>query len=275
MSDYKIVASDLDGTLLDEKSEVSKENIAAIHKFAKKGVWFVPSTGRTMAEIPEKIKNNPDIRYFIHSNGAVVFDKKTGDRILNCVEQSIGKKVLDIVSDYQVHMTLRKDGDCHVDAGCQTEEIWDYYNVCREHQVVVRDYAKLHEDFKERIYSSDDVEVFSFFFHSMEEKLECKERLLQIKEVKVAAAAEYNLEIFNANAGKGQALYMLADLLGVDYSQTISMGDSNNDSSITQAAGLGLAVSNACQSLKDVADEIICSNEEHAAEYVFNRYFSK
>ena len=66
----------------------------------------------------------------------------------------------------------------------------------------------------------------------------------------------------------------LADLLGIDYSDTISAGDSNNDLTITQAAGLGLAVSNACDSLKEVADEIICSNDEHIVSYILNHYFS-
>ena len=86
-------------------------------------------------------------------------------------------------------------------------------------------------------------------------------------------ASEYNIEIMNIEAGKGNALYALCDLLGVDYEDTISMGDSDNDSSVTKAAGLGLAMANAVDSLKAIADEIICSNEEHGVEYVLNHYF--
>ena len=86
-------------------------------------------------------------------------------------------------------------------------------------------------------------------------------------------ASEYNLEIMNIDAGKGNALYALCDLVGVAYEDTISIGDSDNDSSVTKAAGLGLAMENACDALKAIADEIICTNEEHAAVYVLNHYF--
>ena len=51
------------------------------------------------------------------------------------------------------------------------------------------------------------------------------------------------------------------------------MGDSDNDNSMIRAAGLGLVVSNGCDSLKKIANEIICSNEEHAIAYVLERYF--
>ena len=68
-------------------------------------------------------------------------------------------------------------------------------------------------------------------------------------------------------------MHSLADMLGVAHGDTISIGDSDNDASIVEAAGLGLAVSNACDSLKAVADEEICSNEEHAIAYVLTHYF--
>ena len=57
MKTYKIIASDLDGTLLNSSSEISKENIDAINNLNEKGVAFVPCTGRTYSEIPDKIKN--------------------------------------------------------------------------------------------------------------------------------------------------------------------------------------------------------------------------
>ena len=81
-----------------------------------------------------------------------------------------------------------------------------------------------------------------------------------------------------ADADPGVVLWKFlasaADMLGVNYADTIAIGDSDNDNSIVQASGLGLAVSNATNSLKAVADEIISSNDEHAIDYVLARYFS-
>lgn len=271
---YKIVASDLDGTLLNSRSKVSNENLLAISELTKKGVYFVPSTGRTFSEIPVELKNNPDIRYVIHSNGAVVFDKLTQKRIMNCISNADGRYILDVLASCDSHITIRQNGECFVDTAMQTKQLWDYYNLCEAHRVVVRDYAAHLPEFEKFSSSADNVEVFSAFFHSYDEKIACKKQLAQNTRFRVVEADEYNLEIINANAGKGNALYALADMLGVNYADTIAIGDSDNDNSIVQASGLGLAVSNATNSLKAVADEIISSNDEHAIDYVLARYFS-
>lgn len=274
MSNYKIVASDLDGTLLNDKAEISRENLNAIDELIKKGVYFVPCTGRTISEIPAELTNNPNIRYIIHSNGASVYDKETDKRILNCIPNSLGREILDIVNEYECHITFRRNGKCYVDSAFQSEEDFAYYNVCEAHCDVVRKFATHLDDFKTESYMADEVEVFSVFFHNYEDKLKCKKKFEEIQGLCVVAVSEYNLEIVNVNAGKGNALCTLAELTGVDIRDTISIGDSDNDSNITKVAGLGLAVSNAESSLKEIADEIICSNEEHVAIYVLKHYFS-
>ncbi len=274
MKSYKVVASDLDGTLLNNESKISGENLKAIKKLAGLGVYFVPSTGRTFSEIPEELRNNPDIRYVIHSNGAVVLDKETGNRIANCIPGSLCCEILDILNAYETHIAFRCDGQCFVDARFQTDELFDYYNLIEAHRVVIRDYAVHLDDFEKVCRELDNVEVFSAFFRNMEDKLVCKSLFEKMEGLRVVEVSEHNLEVVNVNAGKGNALHSLADLLGVSHSDTISIGDSDNDTSITQAAGLGLAVSNACDSLKEIAGEIICSNEEHAVVYVLSHYFS-
>ena len=81
-----------------------------------------------------------------------------------------------------------------------------------------------------------------------------------------------NLEIFSVKAGKGTALEKLAESLGIPMWETIGIGDSGNDISLVKSAGLGLAVENACGELKEIADEVICSNDCHAIRYVEEKY---
>ena len=64
----------------------------------------------------------------------------------------------------------------------------------------------------------------------------------------------------------------LADMLGVGRDQTIAVGDTTNDTSIVKAAALGLATGNAMEALKEIADQVICTNEEHSARYVLEHY---
>ena len=104
--EYRIIASDLDGTLLNDKKEVSPENIAAIARMAELGVYFVPCSGRTLSEIPENVKSIPSVRYIIHSDGAVIHDKVTGERIERCMTQGAVKPALDILFEYENSMTV-------------------------------------------------------------------------------------------------------------------------------------------------------------------------
>ena len=274
MSKYRVVASDLDGTLLNNLSKVSHENLKAIQTLHELGVYFVPSTGRTFSEIPTPIKNNDTIRYYIHSNGAVVFDKLEGKRISNCISNKTGREILDLIGKFEAEINIRHNGQLIVDAVMRDKEYYDYHNVIEAHIDCINNYSTRVDSFVDYVHSADDIEVFTAFFHNHSDKMYCKKRLAEIPELRVVEASEYNIEIFNVHAGKGNALYALADMLNVARSETISIGDSDNDSTITQAAGLGLAVSNACASLKAAADQIICSNEEHAVSYVLSHYFS-
>ena len=73
--DYKLISVDLDGTLLEGVMTVSEENIAAAEELARKGALIVPNTGRAFVELPEIIKTLPIFRYYIYSDGAVIYDK--------------------------------------------------------------------------------------------------------------------------------------------------------------------------------------------------------
>ncbi len=272
MENYKIIASDLDGTLLNNNAEVSAENLAAIDRVLQKGVVFVPCTGRTYSEIPKNILAIPSCRYVIHSNGAVVYDRETGHRIQKCISGKDARTAIDIFTSYDVHITYRKGGECFVDARYQNEESFEKYNVIEAHQVVIRDFAVLLSEFDSHLQKVEDVEVFSIFFRKYEDKIRCRERIEQTGTMKAVEVSEYNLEIMNIEAGKGNALYSLADMLGVPREATIGVGDSDNDSSLISAAGLGLAVSNGCEALLKIADEKICSNEEHIVDYIEKQY---
>lgn len=273
MKKYKLISSDLDGTLLNSRAEVSEENLTAISKLGKMGIHFVISTGRTFAEIPEVLKENSDIRYCIYSNGAVVYDKLTEQRILACIDRATVQKILDVVSGYDAHLMIRYNGCAFVDKKFQTDYYFDYYNLCEAHIRVILDFAVYSDDFKKLCSSADNVEAVSMFFHNYQDKIECRKRLSKCSAIRVVEVDKFNIEIVNSEAGKGNALQSLADMIGIDMSDTISIGDSDNDKSGIESAGLGLAVSNSTEDLKNAANDVICSNDEHAAAYVLSRYF--
>ena len=73
--EIKLIAFDLDGTLLREDKTVSPANQTALRAAAAQGIFLVPATGRIYPIIPEQVKQMPEIRYFICGNGASVYDK--------------------------------------------------------------------------------------------------------------------------------------------------------------------------------------------------------
>jgi hydroxymethylpyrimidine pyrophosphatase-like HAD family hydrolase len=97
--------------------------------------------------------------------------------------------------------------------------------------------------------------------------------LLPIEGINIVSACDYNIEITPADAGKGNALSALAKRLGVHISETIAVGDSENDIQMLTVAGLGLAMDNAVEKAKHIADEIICNNNENVADFIAKKYF--
>ena len=113
---YKIVASDLDGTLLNKEQIVSEENFCAISEMSRLGVEFVPTTGRAMNEINPSLINSPDIRYIITSDGAVVYDMSTKKPILTrYVSKDDTRFVLETLRPYNVFIVVHEGGKTYFD----------------------------------------------------------------------------------------------------------------------------------------------------------------
>ena len=92
---YRLVASDLDGTLLRNDQTLSPENSEAITQMHAAGVQFAISTGRTYGEIPEVLRQHPGIRWYICSDGGLIYDKQENRSHTVCMEGSLQKLVLD------------------------------------------------------------------------------------------------------------------------------------------------------------------------------------
>ncbi len=270
---YQIIASDLDGTLLNSAGLISPENLTAIHALTQLGAHFVPASGRGYSEMPQQIHDCPDIRYIIHSNGASILDRKTGERILCCLPRELSVEILDVLDDYDVHITLRQGGECYIDANEQGPEKYAYYHVGKAHARITFDHGIHKADFHEFSRTLDNVELFAVHFHDNDQRIACRDRLRATGRFLVAEANAHNLEISALDASKGSALLRLADHLGISHAATIGMGDSDNDTAMIKAAGLGLVMENAPDSLKTIADCVICSNDEHAVQYVLEKYF--
>lgn len=270
---YKIIATDLDGTLLNSDQHVSFENNAAIEKLTQMGVHVVASTGRSLWEMPDEVRDNPNIRYIIHTDGASIYDKLTKENSTIPMSRAESDKMLDIISEYQTSSSLRYDGWCFVDEKKHNYEDYAYNRVSKTYADHLFKYAKTVDDLDKFSRELDHVDMICTFFHSEADRIECTERFEALPEYQVASSVVNNIEVFSAKAGKGNAILKLADMLGIDRSLTIAVGDTTNDFQALECAGLSLAMENAVPELKEIADEVICDNDSHAIKYILENYF--
>lgn len=273
MKNYKVVVSDLDGTLLDDDKKISPENFDAIREMTDRGINFVASSGRCLSEMPDEVMKNSYIKYVSCSDGAVIYDKQSGEAIVkNYMPRNVVKECCQILGDYEIVPMTHNGGELFIDGGKFNREIYDYHNLTPAFEKIMGIVGKRVDDCLAYSENSDDTELICVFFHSTEELESCVRRLLALGEVKIAASEKYNIEIYYKNAGKGEALYHFADFLGVDISKVIAVGDSKNDIEMVNVAGLGLAMGNSMPELISVADEVVCTNLEHVAKYILENY---
>ncbi|MBQ8796986.1 MAG: HAD family phosphatase [Oscillospiraceae bacterium] len=271
--EYKIIASDLDGTLLGTDKQVSRENWEAIAKIHEKGVHFVPASGRAFYEMPKELRESDLIRYYITSDGTMVYDKKTDTYWEFAMEKNLGHRVLDTVYKYTTTMMLHADTHSYVEPALHKEETCLHYNIRDWWVDYIRATNVPVENFKKFAYGLDKIQMICVFFRYPEELQKCKKELASDPRLLVAQSDPNDLEIFSSAGGKGNALKLLAEKLGIAREATMALGDSTNDATMVAAAGLGVAMDNAMPELKRIADTVICDNDHHAVQYVLNKYF--
>ena len=271
---YQIITSDLDKTLLNDDCLVSPENWAAIEKLYQLGVNLVPASGRSFEEMPPELRECPFIRYYLSSNGSVIYDKVTGNSYERAFSRELGHAVLDKLYSYPTCLMLHAENRSYTEESTHNA---DHYRMFHMNKIWVEfalRFDKPIPDLKAYAYNLPSIQSFCVFFLNMEDLLECKAFLEQDPRLLVAQTDPCNLEIFTSQAGKGNGLRLLAEQLSIPIEKTIAVGDSTNDMTMIQAAGLGLAMENAVPELKAAADAIICNNQEHCIDYILRHYIT-
>ena len=262
----RLIAFDLDGTLLDDRKGIPPENLRALTAAAERGTVLVPATGRIVRGIPEVIKGLPFVRYFIVSNGAGVYDA-VEDRLLYRGDVPVELAI----RCYEYMDTLPVIYDCYQnDMGYMTRWMYEScapYFVTEPHMMeLIRRLRIPVDDLKETLRQrGEPLQKLQMFFKP--EDLPLREQVLRefpalFPELVATTSVSNNIEINSVNAGKGKAMLALAALLGIDPGETAAFGDGTNDRELLEMAGWGVAMANADPTVKAVADEITDTNNQ-------------
>lgn len=265
---YKLVACDLDGTLLNDNSSVSKENLKAIEKINKSKIIFALVTGRTLFEIPRELLECDDIRYIIYSDGAVAYDKKNSEIFYKYISTDDALKLYNLLNKYDTMIELYENGHPVTDIKKLNIKSYDYYNIDKNYQPVIEKTRTGVENLEKYIKENSKIEIFNIFFKHLEERDECAKILKNDFDICVTTSMDNNIEIMAGGVSKGKALERLCNHLRIDSRNVIAAGDSLNDLSMLDYAGTPLSAGNAQQYVKEYTGNTICTNNEHIAKYI-------
>lgn len=272
MNQYKMVAFDLDGTLLTREKEITPYTSAVLAELVRRKIIVVPTTGRPISAVPEELQQFPGIRYVISANGARVIDlaerKVLSEHLL---PQPVGQQALAILNKYDCIIEVYYDGYGFVQADAQArvhelpmdEPIKQYFLATR--RAVPDLMAKVAAEHRE-------MDKLQGIFMNLADKQAAQAELAQMPEVKLTSALINNLEINLATINKGSAMLDLAAGFGIAPEQIMSFGDGDNDIEMVQAAGFGVAMENGIEEIKAAADYVTASNNHDGVAKAITKF---
>lgn len=268
----KIIATDLDGTLLKSDTTVSSENLCAIKRLSKKGIKTVVLTGRTFYEIPYELRSCDEIEYFVYSNGAGIQSSKKGIVYYNMFDRKTSCEIYEILDSFDTLIELYSNQFPYIDEENYSDDSFEYYRIDESFLPEMKKSRKPIKNLKGLLTDeSYKIEMFDVFFRNDGEKEACRKLLLEkFDGIEITSSLSSNLEIIKKGTNKGSGLKKLCELTKYDLDNIIVIGDSKNDISAFNTAKTKYAVSNACDEIKSLADKIICSNDECIMKYMEN-----
>lgn len=258
----KLIASDLDGTLLTDRKELSAKTREVLDMAASQGIYIVPTTGRSFDSIPQMIREYPGVEYLITANGGAVYSAKDKKRVYQCIlnPESVQAAIAVRKRETMV-MEVVIDGIPYAEEDyvrdplpyLATEYGARYIKATRKPVKDILQFASEHSGELDSISFVCSHEDRNRLYASLED---------EIPDIYVTSSVSNLLEIGHKDAGKGKTLLWLLNRLGISPEEAMAFGDADNDSSMLEAVKYGFAMGNATENCKKSAAYVTGTNEE-------------
>lgn len=260
---YRLIVTDIDGTLVDGNQQISATNKEAIRRFQEAGGMFSLATGRVEDAALHYVEQLQIRCPVILYNGGKIVDFTRKETLYEqALLTSEAYDSLIIAEQLNIDMVI------YTNDGIWTRRISDVI-----HEYMQKDQVRCHV--YDDIHDFKDLTVYKILLIRKNEQFEdVVEQLKMNKKMKsrlVRSEPTY-LEILPQGVTKGNALAMLASSMNIPLEQVIAIGDNLNDLEMIEQAGWGVAVDNAHQELKGVADYVSRSNIDDGVAEVIERF---
>lgn len=269
----KLIASDLDGTLLDEPNRISKINLDAIEYAYQKGAKFCFSTGRDLQSVKDitcLLKHKPVL---LLGNGSEVYDEDENLVFQNFFNNKYLEEVCEIMNENDVpHMIFTTDGFYTTTNPVEVrrrfiERIGKIRNQEMAHIFATNMDKPCNnlvqiEDIQEFAKTKKVLKVEGFHYNSKPVE-DVKKELEKFTELSHLSTGKNNVEVTNLTATKGLALKRYCEHANIKKDEVMVMGDSHNDLSMFELFKYSFAPENSIQEIKDYAYKVVKSCDEH------------
>lgn len=260
---YKMLVLDMDDTLLTDDHTISDENKEMLALAREKGVHVILASGRpTPAMVSYAKELNLDDSYMISYNGAVITDLKT-DKVI--FEQTLTKEQIHDLYDYS--LKSKTDIITYLDGKVVSESSSKYIDI--ELDITGLEYNRV-LNFKDTVQSSA-VKCILLEEPSYLKEVE-KDLKAAMPHLSVSMSKPFFLEVAQNGIDKAASIKILAEKLNIHQSEIIAVGNAGNDLTMIEYAGLGVWVANVTPELKDRANVIVASNNDHGVAEVVKRF---
>ncbi|MBR0204166.1 MAG: HAD family phosphatase [Synergistaceae bacterium] len=262
MGKIKLIAFDLDDTVLNTQKKLTPETLRVLYRAAELGIEIVPSTGRFWGAVTDEIKNLPFVRYAVTLNGAAIFDVKSQKTIARFeIPSERAETMARVFDELPVIYDSIIDGQGYMNREFH-ERVKDI-TIGEWQYKIIYGLRKPVDDLHEIINQSSGVQKMQIYTKDRD----LRENLLTALPVVFpnslfTSSVPNNIEINDLKANKGDGLRFVASHLGIEMSEAMAFGDGLNDISMIKAAGIGVAMGNAVREVKDVADHVTGTCDE-------------
>lgn len=273
--EVKIIATDLDGTLLaPDHVSVTDRTMSALTKAHEKGVKIAISTGRTLCLINDVAERLPFVDYIIYSNGAGVYDCKK-EKIVYVQNVPCEKtlRIIKLLEDFSAYYNVYADGNIYMK---RTSDIgiFEKTDLPRDFLMHFLATAILTDDMIAEMQSRKAEQIITYFASD-----ECRnavyELINELGDLHAVSSFSDNIEIMSDVASKGLAVKAICDILGCTSENAMTFGDAWNDCSMLEFAAHSFAMANGDEKCKLSAKNICPSNAEDGVAQMIEKYILK
>lgn len=265
---YKLIALDIDGTLLNSSRQLTSEVKKAIKRAKDKGIKVVLCTGRPLKGVQEyldelNLREKGD--YAATFNGALIQDTFTENPVSH-----LTLTYMDLIDLYNLSLKIGSRSHFY-----DTKKLYTFNKDVSDYTVYESYLTGAHLNVTSPEEISKDIDVSKFMMIDHPEILdECISKIPKeyYEKYTIVRSTPFFLEILNKDANKGSGISLLANKLGIKQEEVICVGDAGNDKHMIEYAGLGVAMGNATDDIKDLADYITLSNDDDGVAHVINKF---